>query len=158
MMAFSTASRVSPVRCWMRRTNSSYSQLTCGRSSIVSSIHLCFSLRLVMVQLSAISRVFILLFGFLFMPPTDAMKRTGDDCGLRVKYFPFRRIRSRRASRLHVEELFQSPLKPLPDILHPLHARLSHISFFNGLMSAFSFCHKIRNARIPCHGVFPYGR
>src|SRR5450432_3909343 len=65
-MAFSTASRFSPVRFWMRPTNSSYLPSAYCRSSSVSLAHFCFILPLVMFQSPLISSVVILVCCLLF--------------------------------------------------------------------------------------------
>jgi len=59
LMAFSTASRVSPVRFWMRPSSSSCLPSTKRRSSSVKEAHFCFNLPLVMFQPPLISMVFI---------------------------------------------------------------------------------------------------
>jgi len=61
LIAFSTASRVSPVRFWIRPSNSSHLPSAYWRSSSVSLAHFCFNLPLVMFQSPLISSVVVII-------------------------------------------------------------------------------------------------
>src|ERR1017187_9261473 len=61
LITFSTASRVSPVRFWIRPTSSSCLPSAYWRSLSVSLAHFCFSFPLVMFQSPLISSLFIIL-------------------------------------------------------------------------------------------------
>src|ERR1017187_10084844 len=66
LITFSTASRVSPVRFWIRPTSSSCLPSTYWRSLSVSLAHFCFNLPLVMFQSPLTSSVVIIVCDLLF--------------------------------------------------------------------------------------------